>query len=152
MEYMPYCFIWASFTFRYFDHDDSNITRITNGSIENFNGFIKSINETDFPNNYISKNIVTIKGMCKSYLNFFDRKLKKNEKPDTIEIEKDDKKSSDDIRFCEESYNKKLKQPNHLTDKHRGYQKPVNLDKILSRNASNPTEEASNVVHNQGND
>ncbi len=145
-----YCFIWASFTFRYFDDDDSNITRITNGSIENFNGFIKRTNEIDFPNNYISKNISTIKGMCKSYLNSFDKKLKKNEKTEANEIEKDDIKNSDDIRFCEENYNKKLKQPNHLGNKHHGYQKPVSLENIFSRNASKPNEQMSDSIGNQG--
>ncbi len=62
-DYMPYCFIWASFSF-----EGLSFSRITNGAIENYNGFRKRNVKKKPPHRYIDSNFEMIQGACIQFI------------------------------------------------------------------------------------
>lgn len=73
-NYMPYCFIWASFSFQ-----DTELTRLTNGLGEKHNEFSKSIGTRMSPSNYADQAITIAKGSALTYQKtLLDNKPKKN--------------------------------------------------------------------------
>jgi hypothetical protein len=56
--YMPYCFIWASFTLQ-----EANLTRLTNGIVDKYNSFSKSDNKKNIlPHVYANEGYKLEKG------------------------------------------------------------------------------------------
>jgi hypothetical protein len=62
-DYMPYCFIWASFSFQ-----GLSFSRITNGAIENYNGFRKRNVTKKPPHRYIDSNFAMVQGGCIEFI------------------------------------------------------------------------------------
>jgi len=59
-EQLPYCFLWASFAFQ-----DLEFSRITNGTVENYNRFRKERSELDKPpHRYVDSNYEMVSGCC----------------------------------------------------------------------------------------
>ena len=95
-KYMPYCFIWASFSFQ-----DTNLTRMTNGLGEKHNQFSKSIGTRMAPSNYSNQAITVAKGSSIKYQKDMANINSKKRKPITTQIE-----DSEDIYTCQETYYK----------------------------------------------
>ena len=63
-NFMPYSFIWAGFTLA-----GTNLTRLTNGLLENHNGFVKkNAPKNSAPHKYVINNFSTVSGLCEEYL------------------------------------------------------------------------------------
>ena len=66
-KFMPYCFIWASFTCQ-----DLNINSLTNGTIEKYQGTIKGESLTNIlPHKYAHDSFLRKKGLQNKMLNYF---------------------------------------------------------------------------------
>ena len=62
--FLPYCFIWSGFVFRCSNVDES-VSRMTNGTIENFfKNRKKVINRPIQPADYITKTVDLALGQC----------------------------------------------------------------------------------------
>ena len=104
-KYLPYCFIWSSFTLQNLNADN-NINRITNGIVEQYNGFRKSLSKKNLlPHIYAMQSLNTVRGQAKKYLKHLStkakmRKKKKADSSGTINEE-------EEYHKAEEHYNKR---------------------------------------------
>ena len=72
-KYMPYSFIWAGFTFQGLKY-----SRLTNGAVENFNGYKKGSASASnlLPHVYVQENYRPNRGSCRLFLDSFVSKPK----------------------------------------------------------------------------
>ncbi|CAF1085883.1 unnamed protein product [Brachionus calyciflorus] len=133
-HFMPYCFNRAGFTFK-----DTERTRLTNGSIENFNRFLKKDAPKNLlPHAHINFNSTVLIGGAVNYIekvssSFVSIKRKQIDKNVKDHYE-------EDIHDAVESYSKKLKVE---VPSNQGYQKPINVDNLIDVD-NNFTQQQSN--------
>ena len=131
-KYMPYCFLWASFTLK---NLSEHITRFTNGTLEKKFGTRKSRSKTFLKLNPSQYAIDSEKYSCGLAIQFLNHEKIKNDQTNTLSSESDDMDGFEDEDYQDanhalESWNKKQE------NKAGGYQKKrsVNFRKYLSEN------------------
>lgn len=118
-KFMPYCFIWSGFVFK-----GMHLTRLTNGTVENFNKFVKSTSKGRvLPHRHMASQLEFIAGMCDEYLNALKNPCVQFKKIPKIQ-EILDESDEEDFHEAEEHYNKMLP-PVAL-----GYQSKINLGNL----------------------
>lgn len=101
-KFMPYCFIFSSFTLK-----DQPITRISNGLIENYNNYKKSSCEKNqLPHVYVNDCYKSYIGACKIFQNSFSSRKRKI---DAVYDDEDDDDDDENITTAQERYQKKGK-------------------------------------------
>ncbi|CAF0766876.1 unnamed protein product, partial [Brachionus calyciflorus] len=137
-NFMPYCFIWSGFTFVEMD-----TTRLTNGSIENFNRFLKlNVSKNVLPHAHINNHSSHIIGNNIEYLKQFNKMFLNVKRKGTVTI-KDKQQFEENIHEAIESYSKKLKLD---IQNDQGYQTGVDVDKLVNQ-ISNPSTQSSTQLH-----
>jgi hypothetical protein len=121
-NFMPYCFIWASFVLF-----GLLITRYTNGIVEIYNRFIKySTTPKLLPHKYSLQQFKRVGGSCIQYLNDIKTGTKKHKQPKAINTSAFDQKKEKSVyeeskTKASERWNKKQKINNF------NYQHKVNI-------------------------
>lgn len=120
-KFMPYCFIWSGFVFK-----GMNLTRLTNGTVENFNKFVKSTTKAKvLPHRHIVSELRFVEGMCEEYLENLNstepRIRKKRRDYSAVALDTLCEDGEEDFHEAREHYNKKA------PSQDLGYQSKINL-------------------------
>ena len=122
-KYMPYCFLWASFTLK--DLPENNLTRFTNGTLEKKFGTRKSRSKNHLklnPAQYAIDSQDYANGLATQFKSHYENKFDENnniiDEKSELEFEDD---AYQDANTAEEGWNKKEK-------KEGSYQKARKVD------------------------
>lgn len=118
-KFMPYCFIWCGFVFK-----GTSLTRLTNGSVENFNRFFKSTKKTKvLPHRHMAFEFGIINGLCQEYLTGLNDPGTKTQSQHKLNVlDENDEENFDD---AVEHYGKKPR------CKALGYQSNINIGNLI---------------------
>jgi len=133
-KYMPYSYVWSGFVLK-----DTDLNRLTNGCLEEYNGFRKKKTiKNRLPHRYLQDNFTVVDGDAINYIDIISNKSKSKIKSLKRHLNSDDDFDTDDeIKLkhtCVEEWQKKrtsfIQQPFGHKQHTMGYNKPVDFEII----------------------
>ncbi|CAF1110063.1 unnamed protein product, partial [Brachionus calyciflorus] len=127
-KFMPYSFLWASFTLQ-----NTKFLRLTNGRIEKYNQFRKNKkNKNELPHKYLQDNMEMLLGSCDEYMKTVNNLNSKLIRPKAKRpIETVNESDEEEYHTAKESWNKQRTQITGPTS--IGYQRAVDLDQCFTQ-------------------